>query len=355
MEVRIYTSALAYAGRTENYEKLRFTTCFRNAGECELTVPVGVGIADALSVGAYIFIPEESEMYVIVKSIVKYSTGIVKAYGIGILSILGDRIVDQPYSWYGTAAEVLRTMALTFAGDAYPASLSAETLTGGDVIRVYTADSYGNLLTEMTNASIRGGVGMKMQYLTGSGYFKYSTKIPRDCTAESGDGATVLSPECGVMTLETLCDFSNYKNRAIVYGREQTEGCHDYYSVTVDSDDYSFGDGYPDASESVREIYVNATAFGTGPYETRNSDGTVTFDESGYLDALRRRGLRALMSHRPRESRSASVTGSLAERICVGDKCTLRCRDYSGNVLVTEKETVIDGNGKKYAVMLVRA
>ena len=211
-------------------------------------------------------------------------------------------------------------LAMAYGMSAFPKSLTVKQGSAGESAVI--VHEPGNLLSVMTDAVRPFSAGFRTEYDFSAEKFVFSVRTFRDRTLGSGADECVFLSE-GFDTaaaVSTVTDLADYRNYATVRGAQKEDGS--YYTVTVSSGAYSFGDSFVDVGQARREIYVKS-GIGVGIYTTVNESGAKVFDEAGYLAALRTRGRQELATHRPKREISAQIMQSAAEGIEVGDICTL--------------------------------
>ena len=295
MEIRIFSPELAFSGICDRVLSGSASESFADAGRCTLRVPLGE--AGRFLREGLLLVPGVRDAYVVEAVRKDGGSGTAEVSGRGVLSLFSRRALSEDVTFSGRAEQLLSLLAQQYGASALPGALSV--LECGWETEVNAALGRASLLSAMRSVCVAAGVGMRLDFDADARAFVFRM-------TERTASAQYLSRSAGNLrrAVRTL-DYRNYFNRAIVVGNEG-------YAVTAEAAGL-FSDGVDDASEAVREVYVDGSGLAVSRYASPKA----------YCEALRAEGKRVLAAHRPQRSVTVETDERTAGALSPGDVCAV--------------------------------
>lgn len=326
--ILIFDKSLRLTGVCDTYSDFRWEEKFAASGTFWVSVPLTW--ADRFPVGSFVTLPGTQDGFFVQSVREDCAAGVARITGESVLALFSRKVIADEITQSGAAEEILCDLAAEYGAETLPCTLS--TVRYGFTEEVHAAVGHTSLLSALEAICTESGLGMRLSMDALGGGFVFSVRRRQE-------NARFLSRSVGNLRgAVRVCDFSPYKNRAIVCGNGDN-------IVTVHAAGL-FGDGVDDQAQDTAEIWCDATDLAMGRYDS----------EAEYRAALAARGKRILAEHRPRLSLSVQTDEETAAALRPGDVCAVADAqlNLSAQALCTAKiGTFADGALHRQATLTV--
>lgn len=323
-------------------EKTVFAPSGSSAGELTLEIPIGsaaVGIGDRIHTGR--------GDYLITRAVTSSDGGSVKLWGTELCASFAYAVIPFDISLSGTPAELIAKLLRDYGEAALPSSLSETEISvaGGDSID-FTAHA-GRLSEAIFELCTLGGLGISISF-SEKERGKLAAKIRAANDRRVGTAAPVVLSEQyeNIADIVSEYDYRTFGNRAFVRGVCDPDGNDQYATVKLEEQGIRLSEN--ESAFGERWIYIDEALL----LSRYTIDGE--YSREAYIRALTEIGKLELMKRRPTLKLEVELDEETAEKICVGDLCSMRS-DGLGllcDALCTEKTVTVVSGIERYRATL---